>query len=329
MLWREAHKMRKHTLLTWGREDRVNPLDGALVALKLIPKAHAARVPELRALGADRGRRRVRRGRPPAFLGPPRREEPRSMTIDIKSMGYVRVASTDLEQWQTFAGKVLGLAEGRGPTPDHQYWRIDQVSARLVVVPRPTSTSSSCVGWELADHRGAPGGARAPREGRRRVRGGHRGGARRAPGAGAGPVPRPVRQRLRAVPRHHLRVPARSSRRTPRRSSPATRGMGHIVLPGDRRRGGAAVLHRRPRLPAARLDEHAGRVRRQGARLEGVAAVPRRQPAAPRAGVPADAEPVASACTSCSRSTSSTTSAARWSGCASTRRRCRRRWAGT
>ena len=39
MLWREAHQLRKHTLLTWGREDRVNPLDGALVALKLIPKA--------------------------------------------------------------------------------------------------------------------------------------------------------------------------------------------------------------------------------------------------------------------------------------------------
>ncbi len=39
MLWREAHRLRNHTLLTWGREDRVNPLDGALVALKLLPKA--------------------------------------------------------------------------------------------------------------------------------------------------------------------------------------------------------------------------------------------------------------------------------------------------
>jgi 4,5:9,10-diseco-3-hydroxy-5,9,17-trioxoandrosta-1(10),2-diene-4-oate hydrolase len=39
MLWREAHRLRKHTLLTWGREDRVNPLDGALAALKLIPRA--------------------------------------------------------------------------------------------------------------------------------------------------------------------------------------------------------------------------------------------------------------------------------------------------
>ena len=34
------------------------------------------------------------------------------MAIEIKSMGYVRVDSTDPAQWTTFAGKVLGLAEG-------------------------------------------------------------------------------------------------------------------------------------------------------------------------------------------------------------------------
>lgn len=39
MLWREAHRLRHHTLLVWGREDRVNPLDGALIALKLIKNA--------------------------------------------------------------------------------------------------------------------------------------------------------------------------------------------------------------------------------------------------------------------------------------------------
>src|SRR5262245_40523441 len=73
------------------------------------------------------------------------------MTIDIKSMGYVRVASIDLEQWQLFAGKVLGLAEGRGLNPENQYWRIDQVSARLVVFPSDVD-QLDCVGWELADH---------------------------------------------------------------------------------------------------------------------------------------------------------------------------------
>jgi len=39
MLWREAHRLRQRVLLIWGREDRVNPLDGALAALKLIRRA--------------------------------------------------------------------------------------------------------------------------------------------------------------------------------------------------------------------------------------------------------------------------------------------------
>lgn len=39
LLWREAYRLRQRVLLIWGREDRVNPLDGALTALKLIPRA--------------------------------------------------------------------------------------------------------------------------------------------------------------------------------------------------------------------------------------------------------------------------------------------------
>ena len=74
------------------------------------------------------------------------------MTIDLKSMGYARVVSTDLPRWETFAAKVLGLARGRGPNPEHQYWRIDEVSARLVVFPSDVD-QLACVGWELADHR--------------------------------------------------------------------------------------------------------------------------------------------------------------------------------
>ena len=52
------------------------------------------------------------------------------MTIDIRSMGYARVASTDLEAWRHFGSKVLGLAEGRGPTEENLYFRIDEVSPR-------------------------------------------------------------------------------------------------------------------------------------------------------------------------------------------------------
>jgi 4,5:9,10-diseco-3-hydroxy-5,9,17-trioxoandrosta-1(10),2-diene-4-oate hydrolase len=39
MLWREGHRLRQRVLLVWGREDRVNPLDGAFIALKTIPRA--------------------------------------------------------------------------------------------------------------------------------------------------------------------------------------------------------------------------------------------------------------------------------------------------
>ena len=39
LLWREAHRLRNRVLLIWGREDRVNPVDGALVALKMVRRA--------------------------------------------------------------------------------------------------------------------------------------------------------------------------------------------------------------------------------------------------------------------------------------------------
>ena len=103
------------------------------------------------------------------------------MTIDIRSMGYVRVACTDLDQWRLFAGKVLGLAEGRGPDPDHLYCRIDQVSARLVVFPSDVDQLAA-TGWEVADHEALQDAREHLAEGRRRVRGGHPRGAR--PSAG-------------------------------------------------------------------------------------------------------------------------------------------------
>jgi 4,5:9,10-diseco-3-hydroxy-5,9,17-trioxoandrosta-1(10),2-diene-4-oate hydrolase len=39
LLWRDAHRLRNPVLLIWGREDRVNPVDGALVAMKMIRRA--------------------------------------------------------------------------------------------------------------------------------------------------------------------------------------------------------------------------------------------------------------------------------------------------
>ena len=73
------------------------------------------------------------------------------MTIDIRSLGYLRIDSTDLEQWRHFGSKELGLAEGRGPNPDHLYFRMDELSARIVVVPSDVD-QLGCMGWEVADH---------------------------------------------------------------------------------------------------------------------------------------------------------------------------------
>ena len=206
MLWREAHQLRQHTLLTWGREDRVNPLDGAMVALKLIPKAslhvfpscgHWAQIEaadEFREVATAflartwSERRRAHDDRHPQHgLRPGRQHRPRGVEEVRRQGARARRGA------RTGPGQPL-LPHRRGLRPAR---RLPLRQGRAVLhrlgAGRPP---------------GAPGGARAPAEGRRRVRGGHRRGARRAPGPGAGPVPRPVRQRLRAVPRHHLRVAA-------------------------------------------------------------------------------------------------------------------------
>ncbi len=38
-LWREAHEIKHDVLITWGREDRVQPLDGAFVGFRLLENA--------------------------------------------------------------------------------------------------------------------------------------------------------------------------------------------------------------------------------------------------------------------------------------------------
>ncbi len=72
--------------------------------------------------------------------------------MDIRSLGYLRVDSTDLDAWRTFGSKVLGMAEGRGPDPDSLYFRVDSLSARIVVQPAERD-GLACTGWEVADHR--------------------------------------------------------------------------------------------------------------------------------------------------------------------------------
>ena len=73
------------------------------------------------------------------------------MGVGLRSLGYLRVRATDVEAWRTFATRVLGLAEGRGPNPEHLYLRMDEQSARIVVEPGDRD-GLAATGWELADH---------------------------------------------------------------------------------------------------------------------------------------------------------------------------------
>jgi 3,4-dihydroxy-9,10-secoandrosta-1,3,5(10)-triene-9,17-dione 4,5-dioxygenase len=68
----------------------------------------------------------------------------------IRSLGYLRVEATDVPAWRQFGVKVLGMTEGRGPEPDAAYLRMDDLPARIVVVPGERDRLAAS-GWELAD----------------------------------------------------------------------------------------------------------------------------------------------------------------------------------
>jgi 3,4-dihydroxy-9,10-secoandrosta-1,3,5(10)-triene-9,17-dione 4,5-dioxygenase len=68
----------------------------------------------------------------------------------IRSLGYLRVEATDVPAWREFGTKVLGMVEGRGPDPQALYLRMDDLPARIVVVPGEKDRLAAS-GWELAD----------------------------------------------------------------------------------------------------------------------------------------------------------------------------------
>ena len=68
----------------------------------------------------------------------------------IRSLGYLRIESTDVAAWREFGVRVLGLVEGRGPEEGALYLRMDDFPARLVIVPGPRDRLLAS-GWEVAD----------------------------------------------------------------------------------------------------------------------------------------------------------------------------------
>jgi len=67
----------------------------------------------------------------------------------IRSLGYLRVESSDIAAWRELGVKGLGLVEGRGPEPGALYLRMDDFPARLVIVPGERERLLAA-GWEVA-----------------------------------------------------------------------------------------------------------------------------------------------------------------------------------
>ncbi|MGH3520112.1 MAG: VOC family protein [Haloechinothrix sp.] len=70
---------------------------------------------------------------------------------DIRSLGYVKVEVSDPDAWRAFAFDAMGFTEGAGPDPDVLYLRMDERSARIVLVPGEVDRVLA-VGLEVRDH---------------------------------------------------------------------------------------------------------------------------------------------------------------------------------
>ncbi len=255
MLWREAHRLKHEVLLIWGREDRVNPLDGALIALKQLRRA------QLHVFGGCGHWAQLEKFdefNELALQVPGRRC---GMTGLISSLGYLRIAAADTAAWLEFGTKILGMSQGRGPDPAAVYLRMDDFPARLIIVPGdagpaagrpagrwPTSGRSprSRTSWPRPTCRSRPATPpSSPTAGRPAAA------CRRSVRQLAGDLLR--RGTRQQTAREPVRQPVRHRRPGPRPRRAAR----------HRRGGNAGVLHRLARLPAARLDADAGRVLRQ------------------------------------------------------------------
>lgn len=68
----------------------------------------------------------------------------------IRGLGYLRVRTRDVARWRELTVDALGFAEGSGPDPDGLYLRMDERTARLIVLPGD-SDRAEAVGWEVRD----------------------------------------------------------------------------------------------------------------------------------------------------------------------------------
>ncbi|MGH3636465.1 biphenyl-2,3-diol 1,2-dioxygenase [Mycobacterium sp.] len=69
---------------------------------------------------------------------------------DVKSLGYLKIQTTDIDRWRAFAFEVLGFAQGSGPDSNALYLRMDERAARITVVPGELDQVVH-IGWEVRD----------------------------------------------------------------------------------------------------------------------------------------------------------------------------------
>jgi 3,4-dihydroxy-9,10-secoandrosta-1,3,5(10)-triene-9,17-dione 4,5-dioxygenase len=73
--------------------------------------------------------------------------------MSIRSLGYLRIESTDVPAWREYGLKVLGMVEGQGKVDGALYLRMDDFPARLVIVPGEHDRLTES-GWECANSAG-------------------------------------------------------------------------------------------------------------------------------------------------------------------------------
>ena len=171
MMWREVYKLRQRVLLIWGREDRVNPLDGALVALKQIPRV------QLHVFGQCGHWAQLEKF-----------DEFNKLTIDFLGgglaamsdahehrLGYLRIEATDVAAWREYGAE--GARHGRGHrarTDGALYLRMDELPGPAGHRSRRARPAARSPAGRCANAAGAAGDSQRARRRGRALQGGHR-----------------------------------------------------------------------------------------------------------------------------------------------------------
>ena len=99
--------------------------------------------------------------------------------MSIRSLGYLRIEATDVDAWRVFGLKVLGMVEGKGPSPARSTcgWTTSRPGWSSC---RARATGWSRPGWEAEHEAGLDEVAARLDAAGVAVEGGHDGGGRRA-----------------------------------------------------------------------------------------------------------------------------------------------------